>query len=154
MSLSFFAVFTKWRRQICCWDTGSKSMRRPSWCNSRNEASGNSNYAHFLTVFFYWLVTGKRKFKYFDSDILMFSLSELIIWKVLIWLDFPLHQVIESDFARVYISNVCVAEELHRNGLGCELIAESKRVAEDWGKDYINTLLHINILVMFMHRSL
>ncbi|XP_047950424.1 uncharacterized protein LOC125196098 isoform X1 [Salvia hispanica] len=42
-------------------------------------------------------------------------------------------QGIGSDFARAYISNVCVAEELHRNGLGYELIAESKRVAEDWG---------------------
>ncbi|XP_057787779.1 GCN5-related N-acetyltransferase 7, chloroplastic isoform X2 [Salvia miltiorrhiza] len=42
-------------------------------------------------------------------------------------------QGIGSDFARAYISNVCVAEELHRNGLGYELIAESKRVAQDWG---------------------
>ncbi|KAG6430861.1 hypothetical protein SASPL_108934 [Salvia splendens] len=42
-------------------------------------------------------------------------------------------QAIGSDFARAYISNVCVAEEVHRNGLGYELIAESKRVAEDWG---------------------
>ncbi|KAI3444093.1 hypothetical protein Pfo_000758 [Paulownia fortunei] len=40
---------------------------------------------------------------------------------------------IGADFARAYISNVCVAKELHRNGLGYELIAESKRVAEDWG---------------------
>ncbi|KAH6779392.1 Acyl-CoA N-acyltransferases superfamily protein [Perilla frutescens var. hirtella] len=42
-------------------------------------------------------------------------------------------QGIGSDFARAYISNVCVAEELQRNGLGYELIAESKSVAEDWG---------------------
>ncbi|KAL2232735.1 uncharacterized protein LOC105155638 [Sesamum indicum] len=40
---------------------------------------------------------------------------------------------IGADFARAYISNVCVAKELHRNGLGYELIAESKVVAEDWG---------------------
>ncbi|KAL3643093.1 GCN5-related N-acetyltransferase 7, chloroplastic [Castilleja foliolosa] len=40
---------------------------------------------------------------------------------------------IGADFARAYISNVCVATELHRNGLGYELIAESKKVAEDWG---------------------
>ncbi|KAL0404382.1 UNVERIFIED_CONTAM: hypothetical protein Sradi_2079000 [Sesamum radiatum] len=39
---------------------------------------------------------------------------------------------IGADFARAYISNVCVAKELHRNGLGYELIAESKIVAEDW----------------------
>ncbi|GFQ01410.1 hypothetical protein PHJA_002284900 [Phtheirospermum japonicum] len=40
---------------------------------------------------------------------------------------------IGADFARAYISNVCVATELHRNGLGYELIAQSKKVAEDWG---------------------
>ncbi|XP_051120551.1 uncharacterized protein LOC127244180 isoform X2 [Andrographis paniculata] len=40
---------------------------------------------------------------------------------------------IGADFARAYISNVCVAKELHRNGLGYELIQESKRVAEHWG---------------------
>ncbi|KAL3644172.1 GCN5-related N-acetyltransferase 7, chloroplastic [Castilleja foliolosa] len=39
---------------------------------------------------------------------------------------------IGADFARAYISSVCVATELHRNGLGYELIAESKKVAEDW----------------------
>ncbi|XP_051120550.1 uncharacterized protein LOC127244180 isoform X1 [Andrographis paniculata] len=42
-------------------------------------------------------------------------------------------QGIGADFARAYISNVCVAKELHRNGLGYELIQESKRVAEHWG---------------------
>ncbi|KAL6520694.1 GCN5-related N-acetyltransferase 7, chloroplastic [Orobanche minor] len=41
---------------------------------------------------------------------------------------------IGADSARAYISNSCVAKELHRNGLGYELIAESKRVAEEWGK--------------------
>ncbi|PIN22089.1 Histone acetyltransferase [Handroanthus impetiginosus] len=40
---------------------------------------------------------------------------------------------IGADFARAYISNVCVAKELHRNGIGYELIAESRRIAEDWG---------------------
>ncbi|KAJ4961232.1 hypothetical protein NE237_021142 [Protea cynaroides] len=40
---------------------------------------------------------------------------------------------IDSDFARAYLSNVCVAKELHRNGVGYALIAKSKRVAEDWG---------------------
>ncbi|CAA2945556.1 Histone acetyltransferase [Olea europaea subsp. europaea] len=40
---------------------------------------------------------------------------------------------IGADFARAYISNVCVAKELQRNGLGYELIAKSKMVAEDWG---------------------
>ncbi|CAK9174863.1 unnamed protein product [Ilex paraguariensis] len=40
---------------------------------------------------------------------------------------------IGADFARAYLSNVCVAKELHRNGLGHALIAKSKMVAEDWG---------------------
>ncbi|KAL2465714.1 Acyl-CoA N-acyltransferases (NAT) superfamily protein [Abeliophyllum distichum] len=40
---------------------------------------------------------------------------------------------IGADFARAYISNVCVAKELQRNGLGYELIAKSKMIAEDWG---------------------
>ncbi|KAL1819873.1 hypothetical protein ACET3Z_014742 [Daucus carota] len=40
---------------------------------------------------------------------------------------------LKADFARAYISNVCVAEELYRNGLGYALVAESKRVAGHWG---------------------
>ncbi|KAK9275284.1 hypothetical protein L1049_022546 [Liquidambar formosana] len=40
---------------------------------------------------------------------------------------------IGADFARAYLSNVCVAEELHRNGLGYALVAQSKVVAEEWG---------------------
>lgn len=39
-----------------------------------------------------------------------------------------------------------MAEELQRNGLGYELIAESKRVAEDWGKDLSN----LNICCMYI----
>ncbi|AEE85424.1 GNAT domain [Arabidopsis thaliana x Arabidopsis arenosa] len=37
------------------------------------------------------------------------------------------------DFARAYLSNVCVAKELHRNGVGYKLIDKSKRVAGEWG---------------------
>lgn len=51
--------------------------------------------------------------------------------------DLYLLQGAKADFARAYISNVCVAEELYRNGLGYSLITESKRVAEDWGKFFI-----------------
>ncbi|XP_030523407.2 uncharacterized protein LOC115736055 isoform X2 [Rhodamnia argentea] len=40
---------------------------------------------------------------------------------------------IGADFARAYLSNVCVAEELQRNGLGYALIAKSKIVAKKWG---------------------
>ncbi|WZZ76267.1 hypothetical protein YC2023_087637 [Brassica napus] len=37
------------------------------------------------------------------------------------------------DFARAYLSNVCVAKELHRNGVGYKLIEKSKVVAREWG---------------------
>ncbi|KAK4756984.1 hypothetical protein SAY87_007111 [Trapa incisa] len=40
---------------------------------------------------------------------------------------------IGADFARAYISNVCVAKELQRNGLAHALIMESKVVAQKWG---------------------
>lgn len=40
---------------------------------------------------------------------------------------------IQADFARAYLSNVCVAAELHRNGLGYAVIAKSKLVAQEWG---------------------
>ncbi|KAA0049760.1 Acetyltransf_1 domain-containing protein [Cucumis melo var. makuwa] len=40
---------------------------------------------------------------------------------------------IGADFARAYLSNVCVAKELQRNGLGYALIAEAKTIAQDWG---------------------
>lgn len=38
-----------------------------------------------------------------------------------------------ADIGRGYITNVCVAEELQRNGLGYELIKKSKIVAQEWG---------------------
>ncbi|XP_062078552.1 GCN5-related N-acetyltransferase 7, chloroplastic isoform X2 [Humulus lupulus] len=40
---------------------------------------------------------------------------------------------IGADFARAYLSNVCVAAELHRNGLGYAVVAKSKLVAQEWG---------------------
>ncbi|XP_047312124.1 uncharacterized protein LOC124915454 [Impatiens glandulifera] len=40
---------------------------------------------------------------------------------------------IGADFSRAYLSNVCVAKELHRNGLGHMLVEKSKAIAEDWG---------------------
>ncbi|KAE8056809.1 hypothetical protein FH972_013546 [Carpinus fangiana] len=40
---------------------------------------------------------------------------------------------IGADFLRAYLSNVCVAKELHRNGLGYWLVAKSKIIAQDWG---------------------
>lgn len=37
------------------------------------------------------------------------------------------------DLKRAYLSNVCVAKELQRNGLGYTLISKSKEVAREWG---------------------
>ncbi|CAF2072502.1 unnamed protein product [Brassica napus] len=37
------------------------------------------------------------------------------------------------NFARAYLSNVCVARELHRNGVGYKLNEKSKVVAREWG---------------------
>ncbi|KAL9224139.1 hypothetical protein vseg_000205 [Gypsophila vaccaria] len=42
-------------------------------------------------------------------------------------------QGIGFDFARAYLSNVCVAKELHKKGLGYLLISKAKFVAEEWG---------------------
>lgn len=50
------------------------------------------------------------------------------------WLWVLVKQGIGADFARAYLSNVCVAEELQRNGLGYALVAKSKIVAQQWGK--------------------
>ncbi|KAA8522801.1 hypothetical protein F0562_009224 [Nyssa sinensis] len=46
---------------------------------------------------------------------------------------------IGADFLRAYVSNVCVAKELHRNGLGYALVAKSKLVAENWGNNFSYT---------------
>lgn len=51
------------------------------------------------------------------------------------WAFGSLEQGIGADFLRAYLSNVCVAKELHRNGLGYSLVAKSKIVAQDWGKN-------------------
>ncbi|KAI0492471.1 hypothetical protein KFK09_026744 [Dendrobium nobile] len=40
---------------------------------------------------------------------------------------------IEADLKRGYLSNVCVAKELQRNGFGHALISKSKKVARHWG---------------------
>ncbi|XP_039035955.1 uncharacterized protein LOC120184417 [Hibiscus syriacus] len=40
---------------------------------------------------------------------------------------------IEAEYGRAYLSNVCVARELHRNGLGYDIVSKSKTVAGEWG---------------------
>ena len=58
-----------------------------------------------------------------------------------------LQQGIGADFLRAYLSNVCVAKELHRNGLGYALVAKSKMVAQEWGKKlYCTNLLLLSTL--------
>ncbi|TVU42225.1 hypothetical protein EJB05_08618 [Eragrostis curvula] len=39
----------------------------------------------------------------------------------------------EDYHTRAYISNVCVAKELQRNGLGYALVDKSKKLAHEWG---------------------
>ncbi|KAG1326958.1 hypothetical protein COCNU_01G008920 [Cocos nucifera] len=41
-------------------------------------------------------------------------------------------KVLGSDLMRAYLSNVCVAKELQRNGLGYALVSKSKKVAREW----------------------
>ncbi|QHO08159.1 uncharacterized protein DS421_14g470100 [Arachis hypogaea] len=38
----------------------------------------------------------------------------------------------EPDITRTYLSNVCIAEQLHKNGLGYALLEKSKLVTYDW----------------------
>ncbi|KAK9697487.1 hypothetical protein RND81_08G040700 [Saponaria officinalis] len=52
-------------------------------------------------------------------------------------------QGIGTDFARAYLSNVCVAKELLKNGLGYMLISKAKFVAEEWG--IIDLYVHVAI---------
>ncbi|KAL6662067.1 hypothetical protein ACP70R_001451 [Stipagrostis hirtigluma subsp. patula] len=39
----------------------------------------------------------------------------------------------EDNNTRAYLSNVCVAKELQRNGLGYALVDKSKKLAREWG---------------------
>ncbi|XLU19890.1 hypothetical protein S245_055956, partial [Arachis hypogaea] len=41
-------------------------------------------------------------------------------------------QLNEPDITRAYLRNVCIEEELHRNGLGYALLEKSNFVAYDW----------------------
>ncbi|KAG6509184.1 hypothetical protein ZIOFF_034575 [Zingiber officinale] len=55
------------------------------------------------------------------------------------------------DLMRAYISNVCVAEEQQRNGLGYALISESKQVALSWG-DFLFFIFSLRYLIEFLKR--
>ena len=61
-------------------------------------------------------------------------------------------QGIGADFARAYLSNVCVASELHRNGLGYAIIAKSKLIAKEWGKNSHFPLLHVYVVLFYYFR--
>ncbi|GAB2267475.1 hypothetical protein Dimus_002458 [Dionaea muscipula] len=50
-------------------------------------------------------------------------------------------QGIGADFLRAYLSSVCVAKELQRNGVGYALISKSKAIAEEWG--IIHLYVHV-----------
>ncbi|KAL5699375.1 hypothetical protein ACHQM5_030289 [Ranunculus cassubicifolius] len=47
------------------------------------------------------------------------------------------------DLSRAYLSNVCVAKELHKNGIGSTLVAISKKIAQQWGM----TDLYVHVAV-------
>ena len=40
----------------------------------------------------------------------------------------------EDSQTRAYLSNVCVAKELQKKGLGYALVDKSKKLAREWGK--------------------
>ncbi|XP_010265288.1 PREDICTED: uncharacterized protein LOC104603058 isoform X1 [Nelumbo nucifera] len=40
---------------------------------------------------------------------------------------------IGADLTRAYLSNVCVAKELHRNGVGYAVVAKAKELSQEWG---------------------
>nr|GMD79023.1 Acyl-CoA N-acyltransferase protein [Ipomoea batatas] len=56
-----------------------------------------------------------------------------VSYGLLLLFAYGLSMGIGADFARAYLSNVCVAKELRRNGLGYALIAQARMVAEEWG---------------------
>ncbi|KAH0449979.1 hypothetical protein IEQ34_020671 [Dendrobium chrysotoxum] len=47
---------------------------------------------------------------------------------------------IGADLKRGYLSNVCVAKELQRNGFGHALISKSKKVARHWGDSLFSSV--------------
>lgn len=59
---------------------------------------------------------------------------------------------IGADFARAYISNVCVAKELQRIGLGYAILAKSKLVAKEWGNNFFISCFAF-ILVLFFSQK-
>lgn len=50
----------------------------------------------------------------------------------------------EPNHTRAYLSNVCVAKELQRNGLGYALVDKSKKLAREWGITdlYVHVAIH------------
>lgn len=51
---------------------------------------------------------------------------------------------IGSDITRAYLSNVCVAKELQRNGVASDLIKKAIAVARSWGNSVILLKNQIN----------
>ncbi|KAG8046862.1 hypothetical protein GUJ93_ZPchr0008g13060 [Zizania palustris] len=59
----------------------------------------------------------------------------------------------ESSHTRAYLSNVCVAKELQRNGLGYALVDKSKKLAHEWGKSISFSLLN-SFSLMHLHDAI
>ncbi|KAK3121383.1 hypothetical protein QOZ80_8BG0651960 [Eleusine coracana subsp. coracana] len=55
---------------------------------------------------------------------------------------------VDEDYqTRAYLSNVCVAKELQRNGLGYALVDKSKKLACEWGITDLYVHVAINNVV-------
>ena len=55
-----------------------------------------------------------------------------------------------ADFTRAYLTNVCVANELQRKGIGSALVMQSVKIAQQWGNVFIKKLLIDFILFNFI----
>ncbi|CDP21704.1 unnamed protein product [Coffea canephora] len=60
---------------------------------------------------------------------------------------------IGADFARAYLSNVCVARELRRNGLGYDVIAKAKIVARNWGNLCLSPIDLYSLVLNFAYND-
>jgi GNAT superfamily N-acetyltransferase len=57
----------------------------------------------------------------------------------------------ESSHTRAYLSNVCVAKELQRNGLGYALVDKSKKLAREWGESISVCFLNSFAFMMIIY---
>ncbi|KAE8663785.1 Detected protein of confused Function [Hibiscus syriacus] len=107
--------------------------------NSANDLCASCKIGCILrvSVCHYWTDTGKEQHIKFTSngeDRVVVGTLDL---NQCLWLPEEIPgrkpEGIEAEYGRAYLSNVCVARELHRNGLGYDIVSKSKTVAGEWG---------------------